>query len=140
VAKSFKAGEAWIVELHENEWYLDKPDARYRRIQEVKQAARVEGCSSFSVFVTPDPIFPITEKTTRHRVHGENFPLNAKVKFEIRCDYRADIPLDIWGDTPEHLRSKLVTEARDALNACGVHQPGHYVILVGSTCLERGRV
>lgn len=141
MGKAFKQDALYIVELDENQWYGLDSERQTGVAAEYADRAKALGCSIMSIFVIPDPLFPMCGQGKKHRVFEKRIEVRS-APFDLTILLTADIPLEAWDKLGELDRNRLVRECRDALNDRAVIAKvrGRYQIVVGSTCVERGRV
>lgn len=141
--KITKSEQNFIVEIDEEVWFGKDIFAREILLDEWREQAAAQNCTSLVVFVNPDPILPVYGIARKTRVHGEK--LASESVYEISLTYSAELALKAWCDMGQEKQNDTVREIREQLAVRGRRHPGRYEIFytdVNGTriYITRGRV
>lgn len=141
--KTFKAEQSWVVEVSDHEWFADDGANQMNILTAARENAKRADCTNISVFVDPDPMFPVYGVDRRKRVHNEQ--IGQGTKWVIGCTHHVDFTLSWWSEAGEKARARAIGDVKKVLEIKGRTNPGRYEIRVpnglgGFTYIERGTV
>lgn len=138
---TLKALDALVAELPDHEWFGPGADTA-GIIETVRDAAQEQGCTSFSIFSIPDPVFPVYHGQKK-RVHTEQ--LFDGPKFVLSCTHHVEVASAHWSTLEAKGREKFLKTIMDIVAIKGRTNPGDFEIFTvkgdGSReYIERGAV
>jgi hypothetical protein len=149
MARTFKQGSMYVVEVEEAEWYSPSGNPLPAPVlddlkHEYKAEAQVADCELMVIFCRPDPLFSMIEEAKRHKVFEHRFPVSKGASFKVDVLYTGLVDQELYAKLDELGRSQLVRRVRDEINKTGKRTPGKYIIQMVEgdkiIVLEQGRV
>lgn len=139
MARQYAQGNLYVVELDENDWYLQGDEDRDLWRKEARKAAIAAKCTVVTIMVTPDVIFSMCSNPKKHRVFEERIEPEA-LNYAVQPMLTGSIDPALFRSLKPAEQQRLVSEIRDVIvyKANGVS--GRYIIFVGVTIVEQGRV
>lgn len=136
--KYYMHGTALIVEIDDLRWYARNADQDGVRNEALNMAKR-SGADMLSLFVAPDPVFPLCENKQRHRVF--EFRLKeAEAPFSLQVSFVAKLNMDLYNPLDEGGRRRAIAVTREAIIKHAKKIAGRYEIHAGDTIVEKGKV
>ena len=137
-----KMGESWVVEIREETvWYGGDLSERNALNDKAKADAGKHGCSSVSIFVVPDPLFPLYGETSRHRVWTTRIDRSENDPYSVEALFTGIVKEAVFGKISLAEQQKMITVVRDKLNRMARGQVGRYqIVFDNGKLIERGRV